>query len=107
MSTILDRGRRVGLHLTLTVSGQDIAGAPFAETTTSLNVSGGGLCFETERNLLVGSRLTLHIQVPPPLRKPFKGRSVYAARAVVCRVERFEGHHVSRIGARFLGEVGG
>ena len=105
MNTITQREKRVGLHLPLDVSGQDATGAPFAESTRSLNISGGGICFETRHHLLVGSRLTLHIQLPPALRKHFGGRPVYRARAVVCRVERFEGQPVSRMGARFLGEV--
>ena len=105
MVAIEEREKRVGLHLPVDVSGQDLNGAPFAESTRSLNISGGGLCFESQRNLLVGARLTVHIQLPPPLRKHFGNRSVYRARAVVCRVERFEGQPVSRIGARFLGEV--
>lgn len=105
MTTLADRQKRVGLHLTLDVSGQDAAGAPFAERTSSLNVSGGGLCFETGRRLLAGSRVALHIHVPEALRRHFRGRSVYRVRAVVCRVERFEGEAVSRIGVRFLGEI--
>jgi len=105
MTTITDRGRRVGLHLALDVGGQDARGAPFADSTRSLNISGGGLCFESRRNLQVGSRVTLHIQLPPRLRRHFGGKSVYRARAVVCRVERFENQAVSRIGVRFLAEV--
>jgi len=30
---------------------------------------------------------------------------VYRARAVVCRLERFEGEDMTRVGARFLGEL--
>jgi hypothetical protein len=105
MTTLTDREKRVGLHLPVDVSGRDAGGATFAESSRTINISGGGICFESHRNLLVGLRLTLHIQLPPPLRKHFGGRSVYRARAVVCRVERFEGEPASRIGARFLGEV--
>jgi hypothetical protein len=53
----------------------------------------------------VGSRVTLHIQLPPRLRRHFGGKSIYRARAVVCRVERFENQPVSRVGVRFLAEV--
>jgi hypothetical protein len=105
MITLTEREKRVGLHLPLDVSGQDAAGSPFAESTHSVNISGGGICFETQHHLLVGSRLTLHIQLPPALRKHFRGRAIYRCRAVVCRVERFEGQALTRIGARFLGEV--
>lgn len=102
---ITAREKRVGLHLPLDVSGQDAAGHTFAESTRSLNISGGGICFESHQNLLVGLRLTLHIQLPQPLRKHFGGKAVYRARAVVCRVEKFEGEPVERVGVRFLGEV--
>ena len=50
--------------------------------------------------------LTLAIEVPPALRRRFGGKTVYRARAVVCRVERFEGEGVTRVGARFLDEIG-
>jgi len=87
MVEITDRGKRVGLRLPVDVSGRDVSGSPFAESTESVNVSGGGLCFETQRTLGVGSRLTLHIQLPPALRKHFGDKPVYRARGVVCRVE--------------------
>jgi hypothetical protein len=105
MPTIEQREKRVGLHLPLDVSGQDAAGSPFAERTRSLNISGGGIGFECSRQLLVGARLTLHIQLPEPLRKHFGGRAVYHVKAVVCRVEHFENEKIYRVGARFLGEV--
>jgi hypothetical protein len=105
MPEITDREKRVGLQLPVDVSGLDVAGAPFSESTRSVNVSGGGFCFETSKKLDVGSRVTVHIHLPPRLRKHFGSRPVYRARAVVCRVERFEGQPVARIGARFLGEV--
>ena len=100
-----ERGRRVGLHLSVNVSGQDVSGSPFAESTRSLNISGGGICFESRQNLQPGSHVTVYVELPPGLRRHFQGRSVYRARAVVCRVERFEGQAVSKVGARFLAEV--
>jgi len=106
MVGITDRERRISLHLSLEASGDDVSGAPFVEATRTLNLSGGGVLFESQKRLLVGSQLNLRIQLPPPLRKHFGGQSEYRARAVVCRVERFEGGAVSRIGARFLGEAG-
>jgi hypothetical protein len=105
MSTLADREKRVGLNLPLNVSGQDAGGHHFAEATRTVNISGGGVCFESHQNLLVGSRLSLHIELPENLRRHFAGRAVYRARAVVCRVERFEGDARRRVGARFLGEI--
>ena len=67
-----DREKRVGLHLPVEVSGQDAAGASFHETTRTLNISGGGVLFESHRHLLVGARLTLAIQIPDSLRKHFR-----------------------------------
>src|SRR5688572_28788822 len=103
--TTTDRKKRVGLHLTVDVAGQDAAGVDFKETTRTANVSGGGILFETRHNLLVGSRLRLAIQIPESLRKHFGDRPVYNVKAVVCRVESFEGEQAHRIGARFLGEA--
>jgi hypothetical protein len=105
MNALQNREKRVPLQLRVEVKGQDTIGANFEEATRTLNISGGGICFESEQKLIVGSRLLLLIQLPPPLRKHFRNRPLYRARAVVCRVERFEGQAVSRIGARFLGEV--
>ena len=105
MKTLTARERRLGLHLSLDVSGKDAAGTPFTHTGRTLNISGGGVLFETSRNLLVGSRLVLHIQLPPALRRHFGQRALYRVRAVVCRVERFQDEAISRVGARFLGEI--
>ena len=105
MPALSDRQRRLGLHLPVSVSGRDVSGAPFAEATRSLNVSGGGICFESRQNLQPGLHITVHVELPRELRRYFAGRPVFRARAVVCRVERFEGQAVSRVGARFLGEI--
>ena len=105
MSSIASRQKRVGLHLPLAVAGRDAGGARFSDDTQTVNVSGGGLAFETERDIQMGSRLDLSIQLPPPLRHHFGGRSVYGVRAVVCRVERRQGAATARIGVRFLGEI--
>jgi hypothetical protein len=105
MVSIRERQRRRRLELAIEIRGQDVSGASFVESSRSLNLSGGGLLFETERRLLVGTALQLRIQLPAALRRPFGGRPEYRARAVVCRVERFEGSRVSRIGVRFLGEA--
>jgi hypothetical protein len=105
MPVIAARKNRVPLHLELRVSGRDVAGAPFAESTRTLNVSAGGLCFESRARLCVSGTVTLHIQVPPPLRFRFGGRAVYRVRAIICRVEWLSGQPFARVGARFLQEV--
>jgi len=105
MATLTAREKRVGLHLPIDVSGLDAQGRTFAHSARTLNVSGGGVCFESPRQLSVGSRLAVHIQVPPRLRRHFGGRPVYRVRAVVCRIERASGAPVSKIGARFLEEL--
>jgi hypothetical protein len=102
--TLVEREKRVGLHLPVEVRGEDRAGTRFTEMTRSLNVSGGGICFESHRLLSVGARLELVIDLPVSLRRHFGNRDVYRARAVVCRVERSATDGASRIGARFLGE---
>jgi hypothetical protein len=62
-----DRSRRMGLFLPVTVSGSDLTGRSFTEATRTLNISGGGLAFETRRRLEVGSRLLLEVRIPPRL----------------------------------------
>src|SRR5262245_18732866 len=101
-----ERERRRGLRLPVEVRGRDAVGRSFNETTSSLNVSGGGICFESSQKLSIGSRLELRIQLPPALRRHFGGRALYAARALVCRVEHFGDDAGYRVGARFLAEIG-
>jgi hypothetical protein len=103
--SMLDRSRRMPLHLLLEVRGEDAAGRNFSERTRTLNVSGGGLCFESHRRLPVGGRLRLSIELPARLRRHFGNQVVYRARAVICRVER-RGAEPARVGARFLREEG-
>ena len=102
--SLVEREKRVGLHLPVEVRGEDGSGARFTEYTRSVNVSGGGICFESHRQIAVGARLHLSIDLPMSLRRHFGDRDVFRVRAVVCRVERFGGEGVARIGARFLGE---
>jgi hypothetical protein len=102
--SLFQREKRVGLQLPVKVQGEDAAGARFDEATRSVNVSGGGICFESHRQVAVGARLQLAIELPPKLRHHFGDRPVYTAQAVVCRVERTAGEPVSRVGARFLAE---
>ena len=103
--SLIQREKRVGLQLPVQVQGEDAAGARFTEISHSVNVSGGGICFESHRAIAVGTRLQLAIELPASLRRHFGNKDVYQARAVVCRVERFEGEGPSRVGARFLGEA--
>ena len=105
LPTIVDREKRRGLQLTLNVSGRDERGAPFAEPARTVNISGGGICFETVRRIPVGARVDLRIQVPPSLRRHFRGRAAYGVRGVVCRLEPVEGGATFRIGCRFVGEL--
>jgi len=105
MATMSARERRLSLHLPVEVVGQDATGGWFAESTRSLNVSAGGICFDSLHNLAVGSRLTLQIALPPPLRSHFGGSAAYRVGATICRVEHLEGQRAYRASARFLGEV--
>ena len=105
MPRLSKREQRLGLDLPVSVVGQDVSGVSFTEATRSLNVSGGGICFESRHRIQPGSRLTLQVHLPPGLRRHFGGASVYKARAVVCRVESCEGQPASRVGARFLGTL--
>jgi hypothetical protein len=102
---LVERDRRFGLHLPVEVRGEDEGGVRFTELTRSLNISGGGILFESHRRIAVGARLLLGIELPVSLRRLFGERDVYRARAVVCRVEQREGQDVRWVGARFLGEA--
>lgn len=105
MPVRIDREKRLGLHLPLDLSGSDAAGHEFTEETRTLNISGGGICFESSNHLLVGSAIWLRIHLPPALQGRFGGQEIYSVRAVVCRLENFEGESLHRVGARFLGEI--
>ena len=101
---LTDRSRRLGLLLPVTVTGSDVTGRPFTEATRTLNVSGGGLAFETRRHLEIGGRLLLEVRLPPRLRPHFGGRDRYRVRAVICRVQVPE-DGLANVGVRFLGEA--
>ena len=103
---LVKRDNRVDLHLPVEVRGEDAIGARFTELTHSLNVSGGGILFESQRQVPVGARLTLRIELPAMLRHRFGNRDNYRALAVVCRVEQLEGEETRRVGARFLDSAG-
>jgi hypothetical protein len=104
--TQTEREKRLGLQLPVEVQGEDLSGARFEERTSSVNVSGGGILFESSRPLAVGARLLLAIELPPGLRRHFGDAALYRVRAVVCRVEHVEGSASSRVAARFLAEAG-
>jgi hypothetical protein len=104
MSRVVDRSRRVALHLPVRLRVSDPPRS-FIEHTHSLNVSGGGLCVSSHQKLEVGTRVELAIDLPRPLRRHFGHRAVYRARAVVCRVERLADEPAARVGVRFLGEI--
>jgi hypothetical protein len=101
---LADRSRRRELVLPVTVAGSDLAGRSFSEATRTVNVSGGGLAFETRRRLEVGSRVILDIRLPPRLRRHFGGHDRYRVRAVVCRVVAGDKRRVE-VGVRFTGEA--
>ncbi len=105
MISIVDRKKRLELHLSVKVEATDEGGHPFVEDTRTRNISAGGLCFESGRHLPVGGRVSLQISIPEAMRKHFGGQAVYSASAVVCRVERFEEGAVSRVGVRFVGKA--
>ena len=96
--------RRGGAPPPLAVAGRTLPARPSTDHAEP-HISGGGILFESHRHLLVGSRLTLTIQIPESLRKHFGDRAVYNVKAVICRVESFEGEQAHRIGARFLAEA--
>ncbi len=104
MSLLADRSRRVPLHLAVRLRVSDPPSS-FVEHTRSLNVSGGGICFESHQGLQVGTRVELAIELPRPLRRHFGNRAIYRARAVVCRVERLPERAAAKVGARFLAEL--
>ena len=103
MISIVDRKKRLELHLPVKVKGADEGGNAFSEETRTRNLSAGGVCFESRYHVPVGGRVNLEISIPDGMRKHFGGQAVYEVGAVVCRVERFEDGAVSRIGARFIG----
>lgn len=105
MATLTTRDKRLGLRLPVELSGSDVDGRGFTEQTRSVNVSGGGICFESRHVLPIGTRLAVGIALPPALRPRFGNRATYRVRCVVCRVERGDGATPARVSARFLAEL--
>ena len=106
MTILAARERRIEIQLPVEVRGQDVAGGAVREEARSLNISGGGMCFECWRGVAPGSRVVLRIALPPALRKHFGGHSEYRVKAVVCRSVRLDPAREFSIGVRFLEEVG-
>jgi hypothetical protein len=106
MVRLAPREKRVPLQLVVHVTGEE-DGAPFTDYTTTVNISGGGVCFESARAIPLGARLELRVQVPAALQRHFGGVPVYGVRAVVCRMEKMGDGPLHRIGARFTGPLGG
>ena len=103
-TALTERKKRLSLRLPVAVSGEDALGRAFVEHTHCLNVSGGGILFESGEKLLVGTRLKLRVEIPEPLRKHFGDLEVWQTRAVITRLEAMEGQSVIRVGARFFDE---
>src|SRR5262245_25144587 len=104
---LAERARRVNLRLPVEVKGQDASGAPFIESTSSLNVSSGGICFLSEHVVDIGARLQIDGRLPAALRHHCGGKAVYRAESVVCRAQRLAGQSTYQVGARFLRNTGG
>ena len=107
LTILADRERRLEIQLPVEVRGQDLAGCAVREEARSVNISGGGMCFECGRSVAPGSRVVLKIALPPALRKHFGGRPEYHVKAVVCRSVRLDPVREFQISVRFLGSVGG
>ncbi len=105
MTILAARERRLEIQLPVEVRGQDAAGVAVREQGQSINISGGGMCFECPRGLGMGGRIVLKIDLPQALRKHFGGQAAYRVKAVVCRSVRLDPTHMFRIGVRFLEEV--
>jgi hypothetical protein len=104
MVQLAPREKRVAVQLVVHVTGHGDDG-PFTDLTTTVNISGGGVCFDSARAIPVGARVELRIQVPPRLQRHFGGGAVYGVRAVVCRMQRLDKGPIHRIGARFTGPI--
>ncbi len=105
MAQVSNRPKRLDLHLPLSVSGNDASGAPFTEQTRSLNVSGTGVGFECHKQVEMGARVTVQIELPEGLRSHFGGKPIYKAGAIVTRVDHVPGEDIHHVGARFTGEI--
>ena len=104
VAALTERKKRLSLKLPVRVSGEDAAGKTFEESTRCLNVSGGGILFESRERLLVGTRIHLRIEIPEALRKHFDDQSDYETSAIITRLEALESRARVRVGARFIAD---
>jgi hypothetical protein len=56
---------RLSVSMNALIKGVDDSGLPFDESTSSQNISRGGLMFTTKRGLAVGTELDITIPRPP------------------------------------------
>jgi hypothetical protein len=103
-AALTERNKRLPIRLSVEVRGEDALGRAFVERTRCLNVSGGGILFESHEKLLVGTRVHLRIEIPVSLQKHFGQRAVWNTGAVITRLEALEGQSVIKVGARFIEE---
>jgi len=104
MPELLPRERRLALRLPIEVRGGSDSEGRFHEATRTLNLSGGGVCFESRRRLQVGMPLSLDIEIPPSLQHYFHDATVYQTRAIVYRVQRIPRSDVEHVVARFVSD---
>jgi hypothetical protein len=106
-ATLVAREKRLAMTPLLVVSGTDINDRPFTDRTHAVDVSGSGLSFETPHNVTVGTRLTVRIHIPPPLRCHFHDQPVYGVRGMVARVARVPHPPHYCVGVKLLAELKG
>jgi hypothetical protein len=95
MVELSERSRRVPLSLSVEASGKDAGGHSFDESTRTVNISGGGICFESQRHLGGGdARLSndrsfiasnRHIPDPPVHGMVEQGRAHYEGSIIARR----------------------
>jgi len=98
---LFDRDRRLDLELPIEVRGRDTGGAAFVDSTVTVNVSSGAVCFDSRRRHEIGAIVEVRIDLPEPLRRHFDDRASYRSRAVVYRAEP-AGSSGWRVVARFV-----
>ena len=105
MTTLASRQKRVGLHLPLDVDRPRRRRRAVRRDARARSTSAAAACASRPpRDLPMGSRLDLRIQLPPAAPPPLRRRRASTrVRAVVCRVERLQGAAIARIGRAFPG----
>ena len=97
MADEIRRQHRIGVALDVFVSGTDRHGIPFEEITNSNDVSRGGCSFYTEREIDVGTELSIEI-----VRHLTGSQSTFLTRAQVLRSMK-EGPERVLVAVRFIG----